>query len=159
MKRKFSSLLLVAAIASESVAENSHESFLIQPHVEPELKLSTPSKQPGPTSSAIGDSDEPLGILRQKILYRRSRRASLSKDRFARLNAYVETAHELMHLRRLQRAERQMQFACLQDDIESISVRTRGCHDFSDALPAIAKVLDVPYAGAPGAIARLFQKF
>lgn len=142
-------LILAGAISSELIAENLHESLGAQPHIEPEFRVSTPTKQLVSTSPGVNGGTEPLGTLRTKILYRKRLRAGLSKDKFALPDAYVETAHELMKLRAMQPFERQIQFDCFRAEIE----RTRrGRRDFSNALPAIANALGVPYPRATRAM-------
>jgi hypothetical protein len=148
-------VVLVTAIVGETLVENIRE--FEQPHIEPELRVSTPTKHSFSASSGVRSGSEPLGILRSRLLYKNSARARLSKDKFALPDAFVKTAHELMRLRVMQPFERQIQFDCFRTNIELMGARTRGSHDFSNALPAIAKILGVPYVAKPGVFARLFQ--
>jgi hypothetical protein len=149
--------ILAAAIVSETVAEEAHELTLSQPHVEPELRQAAPTVHVSSTSPGAGGGLEPLGNLRSRLLYRNSARARLSKDKFALPDAFVKTAHELMRLRAMKQFERQIQFDCFRVEIEFMSARTRGHHDFSNTLSAIAKILDVPYTGKPGVVASLLR--
>jgi hypothetical protein len=135
--------LLAVAVASEFIAENLRESFAVQPHVEPEVKISNPIAQAPPTSPVGGGNMEPLGILRQRILYAKMRRANLVKGDLAMADAFIATARAVVRERALQPFDRQIQFDCLRAEIELI--RGRGFRDYSNALPAIAKALDVPY--------------
>jgi hypothetical protein len=143
--------LLAVAVASEFIAENLHESFAVQPHVEPEVKVSNPIAQAPPTSPVGSGNMEPLGILRQRILYAKMRRANLVTGDLAMADAFIATARAVMRERALQPFERQIQFDCLRGEIELIHGRSRGCRDYSNALPAVANALDIPY-NAPFAL-------
>jgi len=147
---------LAVACASEFIAEDLHDSLAIQPHVEPEVRISNPSEQANSVSPDGGGNLEPLGVLRQRILYSKMRRANLAKSDLAMAGAFVETARAIMRDRAMQPFERQIQFDCLRAEIELIHGRTRGYHDFSSALPAIARALDVPYK-AP--LSLIFPRF
>jgi hypothetical protein len=138
-------IILAMAIASESVAETMHESFALQPHIEPDLKKCTLKEQEYSTSPGGNTNSEPLGILRGKILYKKMRRAQLAKNELAMADAFIATARSVVRERALRPFEREIQFNCLRAEIEMISRRTCGCHDYSSALPAIANALDVPY--------------
>jgi hypothetical protein len=67
------------------------------------------------------------------------------KDELAMFNAYLETARAVVdRYPNLKLWERQHQYNCFRSQIERAFLRTRGCRDFSGALPAIAQVLGVP---------------
>jgi|SRR5579862_3453503 len=135
---------LAFVIASESVAENAQES-VVEPHIEPEIRVLKPCAEAQTLVGGNNTSDEPLGILRTKILYKKTRRANLTKSKLAMADAFVDTAHALLRERKLKPLERQIQYDCLRWEIELIRLRTLGCRDYSFALPAIAKALDIPY--------------
>jgi hypothetical protein len=138
-------LLLAVTIAGESMFELLHEAA-VQPHIEPELRVSTPIRI-GEAASPGGSNDsEPLGILRQKILYAQRARARRARDPLVMASAFVATARAVMRMRGLKPWECQMQYNCLKWEIELTKRRTRGCNDYSDALPAIAQALGIPDA-------------
>jgi len=139
-------LVLIGTITCEAAVKGFHESVADQPHVENNLKLPGTLDQAQAQTTPPNPDSESLGRLRGQILYKKLRRANLNrKDKFALATAYIETARELMRLRKMEPWLREMQYNCLRADIELTTGRTRGIHDFSNALPAIAKALDIPY--------------
>jgi hypothetical protein len=127
-------LLLAIAVTVESVVEP----FLGHPYIEHGLNFPL---QSSPAASGfafrIGGSAEPLGHLRQRLLYDSTRSARLSKDRRAILNAFPNAARSIVAERFLQLWERQMTYQMLAVEIRS----TR--KDYRAALPAIASALDL----------------
>jgi hypothetical protein len=139
--------LLVSTVASEAV----HTPLDAHPHIECDVKVSQPSTVAAPISIGGGTAkvdDETLGHFRWRMFHRKMLRANRAtwadKDELAMFDAYLETARAVVdHYPSLKLWERQHQYNCFRSEIELTKLRTRGCRDFSSALPAIAHVLGV----------------
>lgn len=95
-------------------------------------------------ASGSAVSDASLGRFRWITFYRKMLRANGSKTKVAMLDAYADTAYEIA--RRypdLEAWERLHQYNCFRSEINLTRARTRGCKDYSAALPIIARALRV----------------
>ncbi len=148
MDRKFPAVLVTAAIATEVFLPHRHDAMAPPPHIEPEIKASVPSTLPLNSLGGNAVSTESLGSFRWNTFYRKMRRLGMKKgevQRFGMLEAYFETARAIAErYPDLKKWERQHQYNCFKSEINLTSLRTRGCKDYSSALPVIAQVLGVP---------------
>jgi hypothetical protein len=142
MDKKIPAVLVVAALAAEAVLPK-HSEALVQPHVEPELKICEPSTFTTISGNDGGISREPLGTFRWNTFYRKMLRANMAKNKFlAMLDAYVETAHAIReHYPDLKMWERWHQYNCFKHQIALTHGRTR--KDYFNALVAIAHALEI----------------
>jgi hypothetical protein len=95
------------------------------------------------SGSAAGTA--PLGRFRWVTFYRTMLRANGATTQVAMLDACADTAYEIA--RRypdLEDWERLHQYNCLRYEIELTKARSRGCKDYSAALPIIARALRLP---------------
>lgn len=143
MKRPIALMLGIAIGSAEEAAEFT-EKIVPQPHIESETYGSpqaTVMAAAGTGSSA--DTTEPLAHLRWRIFYGKMLRARKAGE-FGMLNAFADTACELAKLRpNLKSWERKMQAQMLDHEIQMIKMRSRGCKDYSSALPAIEHALGI----------------
>ena len=96
-------------------------------------------------ASGSAVSDQSLGRFRWITFYRKMLWANGSKTKVAMLDAYADTAYEIA--RRypdLEGWERLHRYNCFRTEINLTRARTRGCKDYSGALPIIARALRVP---------------
>jgi hypothetical protein len=108
-----------------------------QPHIEHrEVPMPFESQGFGLASRA---KVEPLSHLRQRLLYALTHHASLAKSHQAMLEAFGNTARQMLAIRTLQLWERQITYQMLAAEIRTIRLRTR--RDHRAALPAIASAL------------------
>jgi hypothetical protein len=139
--------LLVSTVAAEAVAQTLHK---VHPHVELETKVATPRTITRISTGGGSMSTKPLGHFRWETFYAKRGLARKAKDELAMYTAYVETAREIVkHYPDLKLWERQHQYNCFKSEMDLTKMRTRGCRDFSGALPAIAQILGVPGAALP----------
>jgi hypothetical protein len=125
------------------VGLTKHENKFLasQPHVELE-KYESPQRKTSSANSSGGASDtsEPLAHLRWRLFYKKMLRSRGKK--FGMLNALVDTARDLAALRPdLKQWERECQAQMLHHEIKMIKLRSRGCKDYSPAMPAIRQAL------------------
>lgn len=147
MDKNLPAILVAAALTAEAVVSYRHEEAP-PPHIEPELKVSTLGHLVQSSPGGGNVSTEPLGRFRWNTFYRKMRRLSLKKGderRVGMLEAYFETAQAIMECYPdLKIWERQHQYNCFKHQIKLTNLRTRGCKDYSNALPVVAKTLGVP---------------
>jgi hypothetical protein len=156
MDKKLPSVLVAAAIAAETFLPRHHDAAAPATHIEPEIKTSVPSTLPRNSLGGGAVGTESLGSFRWNTFYRKMRRLGLKKgevQRFGMLEAYFETARAIAECYPdLKRSERQHQYNCFKSQIRLTRLRTRGCKDYSGALPVIAQTLGIPEACIPSFI-------
>ncbi len=143
MNKPVAALLTVAICTGEATTFLHDESLAPQPHVE--LETTAPAMRreaAAATSSGIGSS-ELLGHLRQRLLYTKTLRARKS-SKYAMLDAFADTAREIVQNRPdLEPWRRAQQYQMLKYEVGLTKMRSRGCRDYSDALPVVAQALGV----------------
>lgn len=147
MDKKLSASVVVAALTAEALVAYRHEEAPPR-HIEPKPKVSTLGHMVQSSPGGGNVSAEPLGRFRWNTFYRKMRRLSLKKgeqQRVGMLEAYFETAQAIIqHYPVLKGWERQHQYNCFKHEIKLTCLRTRGSKDYSNALPVVAKTLEVP---------------
>jgi hypothetical protein len=147
MDRNLSATLVVAALVTEAVLSYRHDETP-PPHIEPDVRVSKPVHTLQMSSGGGDVRTETLGRFRWETFYRKMRRLGLTKGdehRLGMLEAYFETARAIAErYPDLKSWERRHQYNCFEHEIKLTSLRTRGCRDYSNALPVIAKVLGIP---------------
>jgi hypothetical protein len=139
--------LSTAIVLHEVLSPLHHEAVGPQPHIDSEIK--TPDREKAIVALARGSSgtEELPGHFRQRTLYQKSLRVKKyrnKREQIEMLEAYVDTARELAATYpRLKQWERQMHFQMFQSDIKMLIRRSRGCKNFSAALPLVAMHLGV----------------
>jgi hypothetical protein len=144
-----SASLSTAVFLHEVLAPLQHEAIEPQPHIDfennfPECKRAIA----GVTSGGSSGMGELPGHFRRRTLYAKSLRVKKTQNRREKietLDAFVDTARELANaFPGLKPWERQMHFQMFQSEVRMTLLRTRGCKDFSAALPLVARQLRLP---------------
>jgi hypothetical protein len=139
--------LSTAIVLHEVLSPLHNDAFGLQPHVDSEIK--TPDREKAIVASPRGSSgtEELPGHFRQRTLYQKSLRVKKYRNKRERqdmLDAFVDAARELAeNYPHLKPWERQMHFQMFQSDIKMLILRSRGCKNFSAALPLVAMHLGV----------------
>jgi len=144
-------LLSTAIILHEVLSPLHHEGVEPQPHIDSENNFHERKKAiAGVISGDSSGIGETPGHFRQRTLYTKSLRVTKTRNRrgkIATLDAFVDTARELANAYPdLKPWEQRMHFQMFQSEVRMTSLRTRGCKDFSAALPLIARELSVSAA-------------
>jgi hypothetical protein len=145
--------LSTAIVLHEFLAPLHDEAIEPQPHIDtenksPECRKAIVALASGGSSGSDNYAGELPGRFRQRTLYNKSLRVKKTRNKRERLellDAFVDTARELAETYPyLKQWERQMHFQMFQSEVRMKMLRTRGCQDFSAALPLVARHLDVP---------------
>jgi hypothetical protein len=139
--------LSTALVLHEVLSGAHHEAVETQPHVDYENNFPRPSKTITGDSFGGNGSEELPGHFRQRMLYKKSlavKKTRNPKEKFEMLDAFVDAAQALAReYPYLKPWERQMHFQMFQAQVGITNRRTRGCKDFSAALPLVANALGV----------------
>lgn len=137
---------LSTALLLHEVAAPFHGETVIL-HIDSENNFPECRKEMIASSGGNNDTGELPGHFRQRTLYTRSLRVKKTgnkREKLDMLDAFVDTARELAEAYpHLEQWERRMHFHSLEFEVGMIKKRTRGCKDFSAALPLVAIELGV----------------